>query len=281
MAIHSVPCTGFARLQEVFAPLRERRNERNKKMLANINALVSPAGTLYMCYAAGHTRGQEYCTGIMKFLGGKNDSLANASLWKKMDEPLHFVDYSSRVYSPGAMMFTTSPDGSEIWAVYHAKQYTYTAYTMRRLYTQKVTWENDFPVIDDPQPIDTVFTYAKNPRAVDSVISGFGTRGTVTYTPPAQAPYDVEFDDIEPFVDKPVSMGLSALAIGLIAGGAALVVGGGVTAGVIVSKKKKKKAADGADAPTDGTDAPEASETNETAEAAKDASPEGTDDKAE
>ena len=44
MAIHSVPCTGFARLQEVFSPLRERRNERNKKMLANINALVAPAG---------------------------------------------------------------------------------------------------------------------------------------------------------------------------------------------------------------------------------------------
>ena len=44
MAIHSVPKTGFARLQEVFKPLRERRNERNKKMLANINALVAPAG---------------------------------------------------------------------------------------------------------------------------------------------------------------------------------------------------------------------------------------------
>lgn len=44
MAIHSVPRTGFARLQEVFAPLRERRNERNRKMLANINALMSPYG---------------------------------------------------------------------------------------------------------------------------------------------------------------------------------------------------------------------------------------------
>ena len=44
MAIHSVPKTGFARLQEVFAPLRERRNERNKKMLAKINALMSPYG---------------------------------------------------------------------------------------------------------------------------------------------------------------------------------------------------------------------------------------------
>jgi hypothetical protein len=44
MAIHSVPRTGFKRLQEVFSPLRERRNERNKKMLANLNALMSPYG---------------------------------------------------------------------------------------------------------------------------------------------------------------------------------------------------------------------------------------------
>jgi hypothetical protein len=44
MAIHSVPKTGFKRLQEVFSPLRERRNERNKKMLANVNALMSPYG---------------------------------------------------------------------------------------------------------------------------------------------------------------------------------------------------------------------------------------------
>lgn len=44
MAIHSVPRTGFARLQEVFAPLREKRNERNKKMLANINELTAPHG---------------------------------------------------------------------------------------------------------------------------------------------------------------------------------------------------------------------------------------------
>ena len=113
---------------------------------------------------------------------------------------------------------------------------------MRRLYTQKLTWENDFPVIEDPKPVDTVFTYAKNPRTVDSVISGFDKRGTVEYTPPAAPPYDVEFDDITPFVDKPVGGGLSALAIGLIAGGAALAAAG-VAAGVVISKKKKKATA--------------------------------------
>ncbi len=41
MAIHSVPKSGFKRLAEVFAPLRERRNERNRKMLAKINELTA------------------------------------------------------------------------------------------------------------------------------------------------------------------------------------------------------------------------------------------------
>lgn len=44
MAIHSVPATGFARLNEVFAPLREKRNERNRKMVDNINKLMEPYG---------------------------------------------------------------------------------------------------------------------------------------------------------------------------------------------------------------------------------------------
>ncbi len=44
MALHSVPKESFARLHKVFVPLRERRNARNKKMLAKINELTSPYG---------------------------------------------------------------------------------------------------------------------------------------------------------------------------------------------------------------------------------------------
>ncbi len=44
MAIHSVPESGFERLNQVFAPLREKRNERNRKMVANINELMAPYG---------------------------------------------------------------------------------------------------------------------------------------------------------------------------------------------------------------------------------------------
>lgn len=44
MAIHSVPADKFGRLQEVFAPLRERRNARNRRMVARINEIVAPSG---------------------------------------------------------------------------------------------------------------------------------------------------------------------------------------------------------------------------------------------
>ena len=44
MAIHSVPCTEFERLQKAFAPLREKRNIRNRKMVDNINSLVAAYG---------------------------------------------------------------------------------------------------------------------------------------------------------------------------------------------------------------------------------------------
>lgn len=44
MAIHSVPATGFERLKKEFAPLLSKRNIRNRKMLDNINKLMSPYG---------------------------------------------------------------------------------------------------------------------------------------------------------------------------------------------------------------------------------------------
>ena len=44
MALHGVPHTEIEALQEFFIPLRERRNERNRKMIANINELFADSG---------------------------------------------------------------------------------------------------------------------------------------------------------------------------------------------------------------------------------------------
>lgn len=44
MALHGVPHTQIDFLTRTFAPLREKRNERNRKMVANINSLVNHFG---------------------------------------------------------------------------------------------------------------------------------------------------------------------------------------------------------------------------------------------
>jgi len=44
MALHGVPHTQINYMQEVFKPLREKRNVRNRKMVDNINTLMSPYG---------------------------------------------------------------------------------------------------------------------------------------------------------------------------------------------------------------------------------------------
>lgn len=44
MAIHSVPAESFDMLQEAFAPLRAKRNDRNVKMVRRINEIIAPCG---------------------------------------------------------------------------------------------------------------------------------------------------------------------------------------------------------------------------------------------
>jgi len=44
MAVHSVPSSNFDMIQAVFEPLRQKRNVRNRKMVARVNEIVSGAG---------------------------------------------------------------------------------------------------------------------------------------------------------------------------------------------------------------------------------------------
>ena len=136
----------------------------------------APDGTLYMIFAAGHTRTDEYCTGLMRFIGSESDSLLDASKWVKYDTPLHEVSYENKVYSPGAMVVARGEDGQYL-AVYHAKEYHYSAYTMRRMYVQEMTFENGLPVVEEPQPTDTVFTFKLASTPLGERIKGYTEKG--------------------------------------------------------------------------------------------------------
>ncbi len=148
--------------------------------------IISPNGTLYLIFAAGHTRTDEYCTGVMRFNGDGDDSLLDASKWEKFAKPLQFASYENGVLSPGAMVVTASPDGAKYLAVYHAKEYHYSAYTMRRMYMQELTFVNDFPTIAEPQPTSAVFTIELNAMPLAERITGsqkIGSASTSAYGP--------------------------------------------------------------------------------------------------
>ena len=138
----------------------------------------APNGSLYLIFAAGHTRTDYYATGIMRFNGTENDSLLDATKWEKFPEPLQYANLDNFVYSPGAMIVTTSPDGSKFYGVYHAKEYHLSAYSMRRMHMQELRFdETGFPVMEDPQPVSTVFTMEMNSLPLAKRISNFTTNG--------------------------------------------------------------------------------------------------------
>ena len=136
--------------------------------------------------------------------------------------------------SPGAMVFTTSPDGSEVWAVYHAKLRSGLGYSYRLLFTQPVTFRDGVPVIDPPQPLDTVFSFPQNPRSLASRIGAFDKVETV-----GEPEGTGTGESTEPVGTEPgASGGTSPLVPILVIAGAVAV---GALVGFLVLRSGKKK----------------------------------------
>lgn len=77
------------------------------------------------------------------------------------------------------MVVTTSPSGN-YYGVYHAKEYHYSAYTMRRMHMQRITFDaSGFPQMEAAQPTDTVFSVEMNPMPIAARIEGFAEQGTL------------------------------------------------------------------------------------------------------
>ncbi|MBQ4298259.1 MAG: family 43 glycosylhydrolase, partial [Clostridia bacterium] len=201
--------------------------------------LYSPDGQLWLAYSANQTYTDAYCTGLLRFKGTESDKLTNAALWEKQPKPLHQKNTVAGVVSPGAMVFTTSPDGSEVWAVYHAKLRSGLGYSYRLLFTQPVTFRDGVPVIDPPQPLDTVFSFPQNPRSLASRIGAFDKVETV-----GEPEGTGSGENTAPAVTEPVgtepgaSGGTSPLVPILVIAGAVAV---GALIGFLVLRSGKKK----------------------------------------
>lgn len=99
-------------------------------------------GRVFIVYSAGHSAKVDYRLGLLTHTGG---SMLDPEAWVKSAQPL-FEPYCGPegcVYTTGHCSFTVSPDGSEDWLVYHAKDTAEYGFHGRTARAQPFIWNED------------------------------------------------------------------------------------------------------------------------------------------
>ena len=103
--------------------------------------LVNGTNT-FIVYSTRESFLPDYRLGYLKLKTPTSDPLDPAS-WEKSPGPVFVGLPSGGVYGVGHASFTTSPDGTENWIVYHAKSVGTAGWDDRKVRTQKFTWNAD------------------------------------------------------------------------------------------------------------------------------------------
>lgn len=118
-------------------------------------------GTYHVVYSASGSWTDDYCLGMLT-LDGKDPMKADA--WKKQDTPV--FSKTDAIFGPGHASFTTSPDGSKHFIVYHANEVSGSGWDGRKVWAQEFTVGKDnVPEFGTPQPAGTMQTTYENPYA--------------------------------------------------------------------------------------------------------------------
>jgi GH43 family beta-xylosidase len=99
-------------------------------------------GRVFVIYSAGHSATPHYVMGRLTHEGGE---ILDPEAWTKKRTPVFtpYVGAKGAVYTTGHCTFTTSPDGTETWMVYHGKSWrdpSKGGFEGRRARAQRVDW---------------------------------------------------------------------------------------------------------------------------------------------
>lgn len=101
---------------------------------------ISPDGVVNVIYSASGSWTDNYCLGRLTLKKGGNPM--DAADWEKGTETV-FQKNGTSTFSTGHACFTTSPDGTENYMVYHATRGSAQGWNGRGVRTQKFSWNKD------------------------------------------------------------------------------------------------------------------------------------------
>ena len=95
----------------------------------------------FIIYSAARSDNRNYCLGQLELTGLEP---MNPGSWTKYTQGCVFYENpDEEVYGVGHASFTTSPDGSEDWIVYHGMQNNLQGWSARTIRAQRFTWNED------------------------------------------------------------------------------------------------------------------------------------------
>lgn len=132
-------------------------------------------GRVFLAYSASGGTTPDYCLGLLTFSGG---SVTDPAAWRKSPVPV-FSQYTGpdgAIYTPGHNAFCKSPNGTEDWIVYHAKDAVDHNWGGRTARAQKIAWNGDgTPAFGHPVPPGVPLAVPSGEPGSGRVPAGSGT----------------------------------------------------------------------------------------------------------
>ena len=117
-------------------------------------SMLKHGSKLNIIYSGSGTWTDHYCLGVIR--ADVESDLLDPASWIKHPEPIFSQSPENGVFGPGHNSFFKSPDGTEDWNLYHARE-AQQGNTPRNPRAQKIEWtEDDFPVLGIPVSTDSL-----------------------------------------------------------------------------------------------------------------------------
>lgn len=102
-------------------------------------------GRVLISFSASGTDAN-YCMGLLS--ADTNSDLLNPDSWTKSEWPVFMTDTEAGLYGPGHSCWVASPDGEEVWLVYHARTYEKIKGNPlddpnRHTWMKRISWDDD------------------------------------------------------------------------------------------------------------------------------------------